>query len=78
MSTMIIHPNSKQKGADTMGIIMDIESGEFAETMDEFTAFDMKGRVWERWPGGTVFDSNTGKIRLTTSWNDDMECNTDN
>ncbi len=62
-----------KKGRYIMGLI-DLETGDYVETLPDGTAIDSDGHIWQRNSDGTAIDLDTGDLHFTSSWGDAGDC----
>ena len=63
------HGQTAGKERYTMALI-DLDTGDYIETLSDGTAIDPKGHIWLPDSDGTAIDLDTGELHFTTDWDD--------
>ena len=55
-----------------MGLV-DLETGDYLDTLSDGTAIDSNGHIWQRDSDGTAIDLDTGDFHFTSLWGEDTD-----
>ena len=57
--------------------LINLENGEFLDTLSDGTAIDRNGHIWQRNSDGTAIDLDTGDFHFVSSWGEYSDIDTD-